>query len=135
MAHVRRAVHRENAFIGQKVVEHGENRFLDLSGIAGAADQHGAGAEVEHDGHLRARAVVRRVGLQARQLQHREIGREAVEFIRGTFAEHVAGEQRVPRRLRNDPHAALVLRIGADVQVLDEQLALRRMRPGLGPQP
>jgi hypothetical protein len=133
-AHVRRAVHGEHAFGGQKVVEHGEDRFLDLARVARAADQHRARCEVEHDRHVRARAVGRRVGLEARQLQDGEVRDEAIELARRRLAEHVAREQGVPGGLGDDPHPALVLRIGADVQVLHEQLALCRVRPGLGPQ-
>src|SRR5690606_90446 len=50
------------------------------------------------------------------------------------FAEHVAREQGVPSRLGDDPYPAAVFRIGADVQVLHEQLALRRMLARLPPQ-
>ena len=64
----------------------------------------------------------------------REVGDEAIELARRRLAEHVAGEQGMPGGLGDDPHAALVLRVGADVQVLDEQLALRRVRPRFGPQ-
>ena len=109
--------------------------FLISPGIARAADQDGAGGEVEHDRHVRARAVGRRVGLEAGQLQYREIRDEAIELappdgsrnmLRANSACHAVSVI--------DPHAALVLRVGADVQVLDEQLALRRVRPRLGPQ-
>src|SRR5690606_35578696 len=45
-----------------------------------------------------------------------------------------AREQGVPGRLGDDPHPAAVFRIRADVQVLHEQLALRRVLARLPPQ-
>ena len=74
-ADVRRAVHREHALLRHVVVHHREHRLLELTGVARAADEDHALGEVEHDERARARAVLRRIGLELGRVQHREVRR------------------------------------------------------------
>ena len=65
-AGIRRAVHGEDAAVGQQVIHDREDRLLHFAGIAGAADQHHALLEVDHDAGLGIGAVLGRIGLEIR---------------------------------------------------------------------
>ena len=135
LADIGRAVHREHALLGQEIVEHAEDRLLDLAGVARAADQELARDQVEHDRSRRVGAVGLRVGAQARQLQDREVGLEVRERLPGRRPEHVAREQAVPGGLGDHPDLKTVGRIGTGVEILNVQLAPERVGAGLGPEP
>src|SRR5439155_20595586 len=65
MADVDRAMHRHHAALRQMIIEEGEDRFLDLSGIAGAADEDHALRQVASDDGFGADAVFGGIGLEA----------------------------------------------------------------------
>ena len=57
-----------------------EDRLLDLAGVGGAADQDLALRRMERDERARAGAVLGRVGLERRGMQHHAFRREAFEL-------------------------------------------------------
>ena len=119
---VRRAVHGHHALLGEVVVHHGEHRLLELAGIACAADQNHPLLEVQHDEGVALRAVLLGRRLELGRVQDREVRLEAVELgVRGAD-EHVPHERGVPRVGRHIAGAQAVLRVGAAVQVLHEQV-------------
>ena len=122
LADVRGAVHREHALLREEVVHHGEHRLLELAGVACAADEDHALREVQHDERAGARAVRRRVGLELRRVQDAEVRREGREFGELRTDEHVAHEVRMPRVGRDIPARETVCRIGAAIEILDEEL-------------
>ena len=63
--HVGRAVHGQDALLGQHVVHGGEYALLDFAGILGAADDDEVGLVVNHNGSLRVNAVYGGVALKA----------------------------------------------------------------------
>ena len=118
-ADVGRAVHRHDAPGRQQVVHHREDRFLDLAGIAGAADQHGAAGEVEQDERAGIRAVARGIGGHRRNVDDREL--RLVPAGRGAgrlFEEHRPGEEAVPGPLGHDANRQPVVGIRAGEAVL-----------------
>ena len=66
--------------------------------------------------------MLRRIGLELRRVQHREVRVERRQLARLGADEHVAHERHLPRVRRDVAHREAVLRIGAAVEILDEQL-------------
>ncbi len=106
----------------QQVVEQAEDALLDLTGVAGAADQHLAPAEVDEDEGAGAGAVARRVRLVLGGVQDGEPGDEGLELGLVRAAEHVVREQVVPRVGRDHAHRQAVARVGAAPHVAHEQV-------------
>ena len=124
LAHVRRAVHRENAVERQQVVEDREDGLLDLAGIAGAADDRELLTEVEDDERLGPRPVGHRVRLEARRRDDREVGDVPARLLdRPVLEEHRPGEEAVPRLLRDDADGETVIGVGPAPDVLHEDVA------------
>ena len=119
-----RAVHRQHALAGQDVVEHREDGLLDLAGVVRSGHQDRPLGEVEQHADLGAGAVDLRHRVQIGCVQDGEFRFEirALRVIRRD--EHVAREQAVPGLLGHHPDRQAVLRIGAGIDVLDEQLAV-----------
>lgn len=63
--HVGRAVHGQDAFVGQEVIHDGKDALLDFPGITRAGDEDGPRFVVDEDGRLRVRAVDLGVTLEA----------------------------------------------------------------------
>ena len=111
-------------FQRQKVVHDGEDRFLDLTAIARVADQAQLLLEVDHDDGLRARTVDLWEGLEGWCGDHGEVrDMPPVGLLVFGQDEHVAGKQAVPGVLGHDAHRQAVVRVGAGVAVLHEQVA------------
>ena len=124
LAHVRRAVHREDALQRHQVVHHGEDRLLDLPRVRRVADDAEPLIEVQRDEGVRRRAVDLRDALERRAADHGEVGHVAPVLLVGLQRnEHVPREEAVPGVLGDDPHRHPVVRVGADVAVLHEQVA------------
>ena len=117
------AVHRKHALRREEVVEGGEDRLLDLPGVAGAADDHDPTAEVDQDEGLAPRAVALSVRLHGGQRDDGEVGLEAHLLVRGRADEQVAGEQAVPGELADDADPQPEPRVGAGKYVLRVDLA------------
>ena len=71
-ADIGRAMHRQHVARRQHEIQIAEDRFLDLAGIAGAADQHEARGEIDEDEGLGADAVELRDGAEIGRVQDRE---------------------------------------------------------------
>ena len=115
-------MHGEHFLLGQVVIEDGEDRFLDLAGIGGAADEHQLFAEVDHDEGFGIGAVQLRHGVEARGGDYGEI-RADVHGLAGAYRdqEHIAGEQVLPGGGGDDPDIHLVIPVRPGVAVLDEE--------------
>ena len=115
-------MHGEHFLLGQVVIEDGEDRFLDLAGIGGAADEHQLFAEVDHDEGFGIGAVQLRHGVEARGRDDGEI-RPDVHGVAGAHRgqEHVAGEQVLPGGGGDDPNIHLVIPVRPGVAVLDKE--------------
>ena len=119
-ADIGRAMHRQHAPRGQKIVHHRENRLLDFARVVRAADQDQLLGEVQHDEHLGTGTVNRGDRLQVRRVQHGEIRLEIVVFFDLRIDEHVLGKKAVPCLLGDHAHLDAVIRIGACVAILHE---------------
>src|SRR5258708_10485898 len=64
-AAIGRTVHRENLTVREKIVQHRENGFLDLSRVTRPPDENDARLEVDRDDRFRPHLVDKRVGLKA----------------------------------------------------------------------
>ena len=80
-ADVGRAVHREDALLGEEVVEDGEDALLELPGVPGAADDDEPPGEVQHHEGAGPGAVDRRVGLELWRVQDGEAGLETCQRL------------------------------------------------------
>ncbi len=116
-------MHRHHALFGQDVVEIGERRLLHFAGVAGAADQHDATGKIAGDHGFRAAAVALRIGVERRQIDDRQIGKEVVEFAKLRPDQQIANEQRMPGEFGEDAGLDARRRLGGGVEVLHEQLA------------
>ena len=134
-AEVGGAMHREDAALGQQVIEDREDRFLELAGVARAPDQDRPLAEVDHNERPGMGAVQRRIGVQLGSVQHGPRGRKSDEIGGAGAEEHVVHEQGVPRARRDEADAEAVIRVRAGEQVADEQLLRGQVseRGGLEP--
>jgi hypothetical protein len=116
------------------VVEHREDRLLDLPGVVRAGDEHLARGEAHDDRGLAAAAVVDRIRSHTRSVQHGEVRQEPLELCRAEPQEHVVSEERVPRALADHPHAHAVRLVGACPRIHDEQVALVQVRHDVRPE-
>ena len=117
-----RAVHRQHVARRQHEVEIAEHRFLDLAGIAGAADQDEPGGEVDQDRGLGADPVEPRYRAELRRVQDREGRLEIRQLGRRGPDEHVARKEAVPGAVADHPDRQPVLGVGAGIEILNEQL-------------
>jgi hypothetical protein len=125
-------MHRHHAPGRQDVVEIGEDRLLHLARIGRAGDENDLFREIDRDQRLAAAAVALRVSAERRQVHDRQIGDEIGEFgVRGTN-QQVADEQRMPGVFGDDARVDAVGRIGAAVEILDEQILALRGFPEIG---
>jgi len=122
-ADIGRAMHRQHVARRQQEVEQAEDRFLDLAGIGGAADQCDLLGEIDEDEGFGIDPVALRRGLHLRRVQDSEAGAEIGEVGGRRADEHVAREERMPAALADQPHRQAILGVGAAEDVLDEGLA------------
>ncbi len=129
---VGRAMHRHDALFRQQVVEQGEDRFLVLARIFGAAHKDQLAVEVHRDHRLAAAVVPLGVGAEAGAVDQREIGGEAVERGALGAAQHGAVEQAVPGQFGDHAHVDRVLGIGPADEILHEILAVLHVGQHVG---
>ena len=122
---IRRTVHRHDAPGRQQVVQQREDRFLDLAGIVGPADQDQLLREADGDDRRTPAAVGFGVGRKARRMENRPFRVAAGRA--GRRQEDVACEEAVPRLLRHHAHGQPVRRVGAGVAVLHEEFPALQM--------
>ena len=121
-ADIGRAVHGNHALRRQGVVQIGEDRFLHLAGIGGAADQHDLAREVDRDDGLAAAAMAGRIGLEARQVDDRQFRHITRDLAGLRPDQQVTDEEGVPGHLGEDPSLDAMSRIGAAIEILREKL-------------
>ena len=114
-------MHRHDILRRQREIEVGEDRLLHLARIGRAADQHDLAGEIAGDHGLGAAAVTGRIGLEGRQVDDGEFGRETLELAALGTDQQVADEQGVPGIFGEDPGADPIGRIGTALKVLGEQ--------------
>ena len=130
------AVHRQHPLLRQVVVHDAEDALLDLARVDRAADQDHPAGEVEEDEGGALRAVLRRVGLEGADVDHREARLENLELLAvGLVEEHVLGKEVVPRLLGDDPDRQPVVGVRSRVAVEDEEVLVRHVGLGLGEEP
>ena len=136
MADVSRAVHRHDALRRQVEIERGEYRFLDLTRVRTAADQHDLPREIDrhHGVGAFAPAVAFAVGLERRQIDDGQFGHELDEFGALGADQELMDEQRMPGQFSKDAGLDLVFRIGAAVEILREQFLALAVRDEVGEQ-
>ena len=122
-ADIGRGVHRQHAARRQDEIQIAEDRFLDLAGIGGAADQHQPLGEIDEDEGLRVDPIEFGDREEIRCVQDREGRLEPFQLGHRRTDEHVARKQAVPGAVADHPHRQPVGRIGAGIEVLHEQLA------------
>ncbi len=125
---VGRAVQAQDTVHGQRVVQVGEHRPLDLAGIGRVADKSQPLAEAQRDEGLRRGAVDLRRALERGDAQNGEVGSEVTLFVdRFGRGEKVAGEQAVPGQLGDHADGQTMIGIGARVDVLDEHVPVHQV--------
>jgi hypothetical protein len=135
LADVGGAVHRQHALERQRVVQEREDALLDLAGVVGAADHDLALGRVEDAEGAGARAVLLRVGLEARRVQDDRRRAEALELVRLRRDEHRPGEERVVRHAGDHAQRDPVARVRAGEGVDDvEVVALAQVVADLAAQ-
>ena len=132
---VGRAMHRQHVAFGQQVVQHREDRFLDLAGIDGAADDDQTLGQVDDDEAFAVGAVRCRIGMAAWRMQDGEARLKIDEIGFGRTNEHVVGEEAVPGTLGDDAHRQAIGGIGTGIEVLDIEIAGLEMTADLVQEP
>ena len=89
LSDVGRTVHWQNAFFRQDVVHHGENPFLDLSGISTATNQRHLLAEVDDREVVLTGAILKRNRMEFRCLNHNPIRLKVRQFVFGWVQKHI----------------------------------------------
>ena len=113
-----RTVHRHDLGFGQHEIEIGEHRFFHFTGIGGAADQHDLAGEITGDNGFGAAAVTLRVCFEGGQVDNREVGHKAGQFIGCGADQQIADEQRMPGIFSDNTRLDAVGRVGAAKQIL-----------------
>ena len=128
-------VHRQHALVGHQVVHDREGRLLDLAGVLGADDDDLHPPHVNQDRGLGTGPLGRRVGLERRHVQDREVGDERRQLLGRGPAEEVLGEDAGPGGLGVDAERPAVRRMGADEGVLGVEVLRRDVLEEAGPEP
>ena len=123
-ADIGRAVHRQHVARRQHEIEIAEHRFLDLAGIAGAADQHQPLGEIDEDEGLGADAV-EFAGWRGNSGACRIVkaGSKSASSAAGGRMNMLRANRLCQALSADHPHRQPVFRIGAGIEILDEQLA------------
>ncbi len=129
---VGRAVHRHDAFLGQQVIQQGEDRLLVFPCVFCAADQDQLAREVQRDHRLGPAAVLCGIGLEAGAVDDGEIGGEGCQFRRIRAAQQVPDEQAMPGKFGDHPHVQTMRRVGPAEKVLHVVAAALHMRQHVG---
>ena len=111
--HVGRAVHGQDAFVGQEVIHDGKDALLDFPGITRAGDEDGPRFVVDEDGRLRVRAVDLGVTLEARGDEDGEIRFAVLGQLFGCRPdEEVADEETFAGQFIDDAEFLAALLVG-----------------------
>ena len=120
LAHVRRAVHRQNALQRQAVVHHAEDTLLHLASVLRTHDQGQIVLHIEAHERLRVQALALPVLVHQTlaRVDHGELRLEVLQLLHrlGTH-EHVRHEVVLPSVLRHKTHALARLRVRSAVAI------------------
>ena len=108
--------------MGEKVIENGEDRFLDLAGVTGPADDDHPFGEIYDDEGFGIGAVIGGNGVGVGHVDDGEGRFVGMELLGGRTDEHVAGKEGVPGFFADDPHRQAVRRPRPGEAILDEQI-------------
>ncbi len=129
LADVGRGVEAQHALEREQVVHDGEDRFLDLTGVAGAADDDHLPIHVEQDECLAAGVLLVWIGLEVRALDDRVVGLEARQDVGVELSdEHGTCKEVVPGMLGDHPDLDAVVGVGSGITVLDEDVLVLHVR-------
>ena len=131
MADVGRAVHGEDAHLGQDVVHDGEDGLFDLAGVLAAADDDHLFLIVDQDGGFAAGAVDLGDALEAGGGDDGEVGLEVHQIGLGGTAQELVNEQVLAGQLVDDAEALHILLVRAGEAVKDEDLAVLQIGDNL----
>jgi hypothetical protein len=73
LALIGRAVHGQDALLGQQIIQQREDRFFDLPGVSRAADEDNLFRQMQNDKRLGARAVAFGDGAKRRGTDHSDL--------------------------------------------------------------
>ena len=119
------AVHGQNAAAGHIEVHSCENAFLNLAAVLAAADDDQSFAKINQNESLAVGAVKLRFSVETRHIDDGEFRDMTGQFFRVKLAdEHIAGKKIMPGVFGDDAHFHLVARIGADIGIEDEDIAV-----------
>ena len=117
-------MHREHSLKREQIVQHGEDRLLDFTGIGRVPDNAELLRKVQNDKRVRSRSINLRDTLEGGHGDHREIGNVSpVRFIRLGQKKHVPGEHGMPGVFADDADRHSVVRIGSGIAILDEHVS------------
>ena len=121
-ADIGRAMHWHDPLGREQIVEQAEHRLLHLTSISRAANQDQLFGEIDRDHRLAARAVARRIGAEAGQIDDGIFGGEGRQFRRRRAAQQSADELAVPGKFGDDLDSDAVFRLRSAEQMLDIEL-------------
>ena len=116
------------------MVEHGEDRLLDLSCVSRTRHENLSCRKVHDDRGLGVRAVPCRVSMEVWCMQDGELRLKAFLLLRRKAEEHVVGEQRVPRALADHPNIQAVRLVRSCSRVVHEEVRVVQMLDNVGAQ-
>src|SRR5205814_6533454 len=82
IADIGRTMHGQNSAGWQQVIQNREYRFLDLARVFGARNDHRALLKVDGDAGLRSGAISRRIRIEGRSEEYRELRIMLLRFER-----------------------------------------------------
>ena len=114
-------MHGEDAFLWENEVHHGEDGLLDFTSVASTTNDDFFGSVVDDDKALGVQTVALGVGLEVRCVKNGEFRLVLGQLVGAGANEHVAGEGVVPGIVVDDADGQGFGKVGAAVQVLNEE--------------
>ena len=132
LADIGRAMHRHDPLGRQKVIYDGEDGFLHLARIRGAANQDDLAGEIDGDHGLRGAAMPLRIGGETGHVYDGEFRIKTFQLIRRGADQQLVHEQRMPGEFGNHPDADAMGEVRAAEQILREKFPPSRVRHHVG---
>src|SRR5919204_6005371 len=120
-------MHRKHIAAGKKKIHHAKNGFLDLAGVRGSTDQHGAAAEADQNESSGVGAVTQRISVEVGDGNHRELGLVIVQILLSRSEKELTGKQCMPRKFGDHPNRQAILWIGAGKEILNVEFAIAQV--------
>ena len=106
-------MHGQDLSLRQQVIENSENRFLQLTGVDSAGDQHNPLGEIDNDASFGIRAFLLGHSVKSGSEQQSEIGSTLGSVILSAADQQLPSEQGMPRFLRDGANGDRILRVRA----------------------